>query len=153
MEACVRAEEKNISILGESTFRRGEGESTFRRGEMPLLVVKEPWASMLLDGRKTMEIRGSACRKEEGTVVHIAKSGTSLVYGSVRFVRCVGPLSDSDFEALHPSHLANGEVCSYPKKYGWVFDTPVLWEEPVPYTHPQGAIGWVKWSPSVNARP
>ena len=35
--------------------------------EAPILVVREPWYSLLLDGVKRWEIRGEACRKGPGT--------------------------------------------------------------------------------------
>ena len=55
------------------------------------LLIKEPWISMILEGKKTWEIRGSAT-KRRGRIALVA-SGTGTVVGTCDLVDVVGPLS------------------------------------------------------------
>ena len=43
--------------------------------------MKAEWGNMILDGVKTLEIRGNRCIKHNGKRVGLAFSGTSAIYG------------------------------------------------------------------------
>ncbi|WP_319446122.1 MULTISPECIES: ASCH domain-containing protein [unclassified Mycobacterium] len=111
------------------------------------LIVRDPYASQLLNGEKIWEIRGRPTRIR-GPVV-IVKQGSGKAYGIANLVRVLGPL---DLEDL----VASPEVPSqeradlrrdglpYRRTYAYVFTSPRWFEHPVSYRHPNGAVTWVR---------
>ena len=114
------------------------------REDDPILVVKEPFASDLVDGRKTLELRHCPCRKDIGSKVLIAASGSPLVIGEVTYAGCVGPLSEMELRTRSAEHLFNGRI-TYKYVYGWKFEKAQRYDAPVPYSSRAGAIIWRKF--------
>lgn len=119
------------------------GNETGPRG----LMVRDPFASQLLNGEKVWEIRGRPTQIR-GPVV-IVKSGTGHAYGTANLVRVLGPLDIEDLiEARELPFTERAEIKSdglpYPKTYAYVFSDPKWFERPVPYKHPSGAVTWVR---------
>lgn len=108
------------------------------------LIVREPWISAILNGRKTWELRGSATRVR-GRIGLIA-SGSGNVVGEIDVVGVRGPLTLSELLVNEVSHLVaigRSSPIRYKKVYAWVMANPHRYEEPVPYSHRQGAVIWV----------
>ena len=110
------------------------------------LMVRDPYATQLLNGEKTWEVRGRATQIR-GTVV-IIKSGTGRAYGVVELLRVVGPLSLDDL--VTSDHLTTAEReefprfgLPYPKTFVYEVRNARWFEEPIPYEHPNGAVTWV----------
>ncbi|MNU27379.1 hypothetical protein D3C71_157670 [compost metagenome] len=114
------------------------------------LLVKDPHATSILTGRKLWEIRGSAT-KVRGRV-GIAKSGTGMIFGSVEVVGsrevCLAELLKSPNlpPDEHEMFARIGQV--YDRPHAWELRDAVLFDTPVPYRHPQGAVIWVTLPPS-----
>ena len=62
-----------------------------------ILIIQQPWIDLILDGRKTLEIRGRPCKKERERIYLALSGGGGIVTGSVDYVRCHGPLSNSEW--------------------------------------------------------
>ncbi|MEK3787581.1 ASCH domain-containing protein [Paenibacillus sp. FSL K6-1230] len=104
------------------------------------LIIKPQWADMILSGAKTWEIRGSRTTKRGR--IGIIKSGSGMVYGEVELEDCL-PLT---YEAWHnnmPKHQVPYQNINYKTPYAWVLTNARLYDEPIPYKHPQGAVIWV----------
>lgn len=117
------------------------------RPGLPGLVVRDPYASRLLSGEKVWEIRGRNTNVR-GPVV-ILKSGTGHAFGTVDLVRVLGPLEASDLvNAPELPQAERREIeregLPYAKTYAYVFTDPRRFSEPVRYTHPHGAVTWVR---------
>lgn len=110
------------------------------------LVIKPKWADMILSGVKTWEIRGSKTHKR-GTI-GIIKSGSGLVYGTVELMSCV-PLTMYNWEINKDKHHVSYADIDYKTPYAWVMGNPIIYPEPVPYKHPQGAVIWVRLPKAV----
>lgn len=111
------------------------------------LMVRDPYASQILDGEKVWEIRGRATQVR-GPVV-IVKSGTGRAFGVVNLVRVLGPLDRDDLIEAHELPLSEREEVArdgmpYPKTYAYVFSSPKWFERPISYRHPSGAVTWVR---------
>ncbi|MEC3884903.1 ASCH domain-containing protein [Halobacillus sp. HZG1] len=107
------------------------------------LLVKEPWIDMILSGEKTWEIRGTHTKKR-GTI-GLIKSGTGQVFGTVDVVES-RELSQEEYRKTTHLHGIPEEDCRqmpYKRTCAWVLQNPVLYEEPLAYTHPAGAVIWV----------
>jgi hypothetical protein len=127
-----------------STHPADQGDSEFGpRG----LLVRDPYATQLLNGEKIWELRGKATQIR-GTIA-IIKSGTGRVYGTVRLVRVLGPLALDDLVLAHELPRDEREEfrhdgLPYAKTYAYVLSDPRWFERPIPYHHPSGAVTWVR---------
>ncbi|SDO71204.1 ASCH domain-containing protein [Halobacillus sp. SY10] len=115
------------------------------------LLVKEPWIDLILSGEKTWEIRGTNT-KHRGTT-GLIKSGTGHVFGTVEIVDSQ-PLTKAEYErstSLHGIPEENCQQLPYKRTYAWVLRNPFFYEEPIPYTHPLGAVIWVDLDKAMKA--
>jgi len=117
-------------------------------------MVRDPYASQLLDGEKTWEIRGRATQIR-GPVV-IIKSGTGKAFGVVDLVTVIGPLRLEDL--VSSTHLPSSEReefrkmgLPYPKTFAYVVKNPRWFAAPISYRHPYGAVTWVNL-PSLDTK-
>jgi len=107
------------------------------------LVIKQPWIDLIFDGKKTWEIRGSNT-KIRGTIALI-QSRSGKVIGTAELVDSI-PLDLPSYQTNQMRHqipLDRFEGLPYPKTHAWVLENAVRFDEPIPYTHPQGAVIWV----------
>lgn len=107
------------------------------------LIVKEPWISLILSGKKIWEIRSSNT-KIRGKIALI-KSGTGLIFGMVDLVdsKRLEVLDYHNSKDKHHIENTEDEPLPYKKIWAWVLENPVIFERPIPYKHPQGAVIWV----------
>ncbi|MEM0443452.1 MAG: ASCH domain-containing protein [Candidatus Caldarchaeum sp.] len=103
------------------------------------LIVKQPYAGLIISGRKKWEMRlwpppaGKLGRK-----VYLLSGGYAL--GVVKVVGVRGPLSRSSVVRLRRYHL--GASTRY--RYGWVLKVVKRFNKPLKYRHPHGAVVWVR---------
>ena len=105
-----------------------------------ILVLKWHWLELILNNSKTLEIRGVALRKGR-YFLGFKKS----IFGWVQFGDPLRIVSLQHWEELRARHCVTAEELPYKKTFG----LPVLHAErlrrPVPYVHPRGAVGIVKY--------
>lgn len=116
------------------------------------LLIRDPYATQILNGEKRWEIRGRATQIR-GTIV-IIKSGTGRAFGTTELKRVLGPLSLEDLtraSELPPAEREEfaREGLPYPRTYAYVLDNPKWFDAPIPYSHPSGAVTWVRL-PELN---
>ncbi|WP_215396928.1 Druantia anti-phage system protein DruA [Rheinheimera oceanensis] len=114
-----------------------------------LLKVRDPWASLILSGHKTWEVRGNKVPESCFGTVGITKSGIkgeSLIYGVIDIVRCSGPLTLQELAAGFKFHRDEEDTKKLPYKntYSWILKNPRLLKKPVKYCNKPGTIIWVK---------
>jgi len=117
------------------------------------LISKSPHVENILSGKKTWEIRGSNT-KIRGEIALI-KSGTGTIVGKCEIVDVIGPLDFSDLEANINKHCVSQDQLDcvfgkYKKLYAWVLNKEKMFDTPVKYMHPQGAIIWVNLKNSLS---
>jgi hypothetical protein len=118
---------------------------------MRALLIRHPHIDKILAGRKKWEIRGSRTTVRE--TIALVASGSGTVIGVCNLVDCRGPLTAVEYRKnARKAGNRPGEVTKRPYKrtYAWVVDTPKTLNKPVPYTHPSGAIIWVKLDTKVE---
>ncbi len=108
------------------------------------LVVREPWASLLVDGAKTLELRRKATARRGRVCV---ASGGQLL-GEVT-VQGSSFLTLSALAAREPEHRVPMEaVEAYASALGglhaWRLGDATRYPDPRPYLHRRGAVGWVR---------
>ena len=111
-----------------------------------ILIIQEPWINLLLDGHKTLEIRGMRCNKPAGEKVYFALSGGGgILLGGMTFVACHGPLAPAEYAERCEQHCVAGTALPYgASTYAWEFKAPVRFRQPVPYLHRHGVVTWAK---------
>ncbi len=130
--------------------RRSLARNPGRQHSELALVVRQPWIDLILAGEKTWEIRGAPTHKR--CHIHLAQSGTGLLFGTVRVVKC--------FEIKHedlPLHVEKHCIqdCTavrYARVYAWVLEGAERSATPRKYTHPKGAITWVRLARDLVTR-
>lgn len=108
------------------------------------LIIKPPWIDLILDGEKIWEIRGNNTNVRGK--IYLIKSGTKQIFGTVELIDSK-PLSYADYienEDKHCISVCKENKLPYKKTYAWVLKNPIQFEKPIPYSHPRGAIIWVK---------
>lgn len=109
------------------------------------LIIKPKWADLILDGYKTIEVRGSKTTIR-GTI-GIIKSGTKQVYGTANLFHCV-ELGEWEFNNVwkprHQLNITYEELLKiYPKPYAWCLKDIKKLDEPKTYEHKKGCVIWV----------
>lgn len=119
------------------------------------LLVREPWITLLVEGRKTWELRGSRTTHRGRT--GLIAAGAGVVVGEARLIDVVGPLGPEELEAAESFHRVGKSMYAdrlpYAQTFAWVFEDAFRYKEPFSYTHPQGAVIWVRLPASQVACP
>ena len=96
------------------------------------LIVKQPWADLIVDARKSWELRGSASLKRERIAILHAGS----IIGEVNMVGCVKIAErreDGSYHCLLPMpldyykdchHVSDFSTFNYKSIFAWVFNHP-----------------------------
>ncbi|MFT4308237.1 MAG: hypothetical protein ACMXYM_02600 [Candidatus Woesearchaeota archaeon] len=109
---------------------------------MRALIIKPKPLELILSSLKVWELRGS--RTHVRGPIKLIASGTGLIIGQAVLVDCIGPLDKSTYESERSKHHSTKPFEEqYAALYAWVFEGARR-IEPVPYSHPKGAIIWVK---------
>ena len=113
------------------------------------LVIDEPWISLILEGRKTWEMR-SRNTQTRGRIALIRK-GSGQVVGIADLVDVIGPLNTSERRARRDKHCIPEELDEASAKWNtaWVLENVRALTAPVPYRHRRGAVTWVKLDDSA----
>ena len=128
------------------------------------LVLKKKWATMVIDGSKTMELRSHATTKRG--LIAIAASKTKTLLGQVEVIDSIllakrnektGLLEDCSPAGLSKTRAFHqvediDMLSSYREVHGWCFRNPVRYDPPKQYTHTPGAIQWVKLKQSAAGK-
>ena len=117
------------------------------------MLIRSPYVEMILNGKKTWEIRGS--RTSVRGRIGLIRSGSGTVIGVCDVVDCLGPLTAEEFRknARKPGLKPSEAVLGYYKKtFAWVVANQRWLKAPVPYVHPSGAVIWVKLDAGTERR-
>lgn len=118
-----------------------------RRASAIALVIKEEWLHLVLAGKKTWEIRGSATARRGR--VHLAKPG-GLIVGSACVAGCA-KIPKQDFAKHIGKHcVPTFSMVPYAEVWAWHLKSVVKYQKPFPYYHAPGAIVWVRPRPVVR---
>ena len=104
-----------------------------------ILILRKPWLDLILSGKKTMEVR--ARRAAAGDYLLGCRGH---VYGRVRLGAAVSLSEPLVWEQYRDHHQCEGGV-PYPRAFGMPLSDVMAFSESVPYTHPRGAVGFVRY--------
>jgi hypothetical protein len=108
----------------------------------PALSVRQPWADLIVIGRKTIEVRSWLTEYRGKVWLHAAKKGDpelerafkveaparGAFLGSFR-LSAVVPLDSTRWELWRPRHLIPGHY--HPGHFAWIIENPIRFPEPI----------------------
>jgi len=112
------------------------------------LIVREPWISLILSGKKTWEMR-SRSTNIRGRI-GLIEAGSGLIVGEVDIVNCFYPLDQSEAKLLIKFHQIKDLSLIAKWNTPWVMSNPKRYDNPVPYSHPRGAVTWVNLAKQIS---
>lgn len=117
---------------------------------MKALIIKQPWIDLILEGKKTIEVRGS--KTNIRGKIALIESGTGHVIGTCQVDDSINIAEHGNIsEIVMKSCVDEKRLLEYYKKpNGWVLSNAKRLETPVKYKHPMGAIIWVTLEESVT---
>ncbi len=108
------------------------------------LIVKSPFADLIIDGNKRWELRSKPVPKSKiGNTILLLSQGNML--GKIKIKKNLGPFDVDELKKtvhLHNSNL-DGLDDSF-STYVWEVEVTEKFVRPKRYFHPQGAQVWVK---------
>ena len=121
---------------------------------MKALIIDEPWIGLILSGKKTWEMRKTACH-HRGQIALIRK-GSGQVVGAAEIAGSLPPFADLDgYRAAESKHCIPPSRQTRAFEDGWrtpwVIENARPLAQPVAYAHPSGAVIWVNLAPDVAA--
>ncbi len=112
------------------------------------LVVREPFASMIVDGKKSWELRSRITHRRG--LIGIVSQGCGRVIGTVEILDVLPEQSIDQLSASWNKHGLSSEQISSPEmrrwRTPWVLGNARRLEVPVSYKHAKGAVVWVTLS-------
>jgi hypothetical protein len=116
------------------------------------LIIDEPWITKILDGKKTWEMRRTAChiRGQIGLI----RKGSGKIVGVADLIDSEAPLGTlKEYAAAGGRHgiPSAGQAAAFTGgwRIPWVLANARRLARPVSYSHPSGAVIWVNLSPVI----
>lgn len=107
------------------------------------LIVNEPFASMIIEGKKTWELRNRLLpTKRQGKEFYLLSKGRAL--GTVRFLYSIGPLSRNQITQNKDKHHCYKLTSAEEPVFAWIVKVEKKYKRPLRYRHPMGARIWVR---------
>lgn len=109
-------------------------------------ILHKKWLDLIIDGKKTLEIRGSNTNKQ-GEKIYLLESGSGRIKAEC-IIEATYPISCSDWSEERENHCVNISYTELKKRYknpyAWVLAEIKPIEDIWYYKHPKGAVTWVK---------
>ena len=105
-----------------------------------ILLIKQKWLALVLAGDKTMEVRGKRLRAGK---CFFARKG--VIYASAALGDAIEIPDAQQWESLQHLHCVPGKVLPYARTFGLPINGVERLNPPIPFHHPKGAVGIVKY--------
>jgi hypothetical protein len=103
------------------------------------LIVRAPWADLLVTGKKRWELRTRQSHKRE--LIGIIEAGKKAIIGVVQIVDSLGPLSNDELRRSEHMHMIPAAMLDAFQRHrtAWVMARAHQFEVPIPCVVPNGA--------------
>ncbi|UGV39969.1 ASCH domain-containing protein [Methanococcoides orientis] len=127
---------------------------------MKVLAIRQPWASLIAEGYKTIEVRTQNTRIREEILIYASRTNPKEcdLETAKKYISCVSLpkgvllatarladsiiLKDEDFQNYFEKHKLSNQTNKF-GHYGWILED-VKKIEPLPFKMPRGAVIWSK---------
>lgn len=110
------------------------------------LIIKKKWLDLIISGKKTLEIRGSNTKKI-GEPIYLLESGTHRVRGICK-IKGTHLMTRNNWDKEKDKHCVDISFLElnkiYLTAYAWELTDIEVFEDVSYYSHPKGAVIWVK---------
>jgi len=121
---------------------------------MRALAVRQPWASLIIEGLKTIEVRSKPTKLRERVAIYASKAMqatlegehgpdynsrillTGMILGTVEIVACSKVNDAIKYTAYNIEHFAPDEYYKEDKTYFWHLRRPQMFDLPIPIKWP-----------------
>ena len=114
-----------------------------------VLIIRPAWSQLILEGHKTVEVRGMPT--DHRGLVWVSESGSRFLQGVFELWACEGPLSQKRWEQLRSQHLVSGERAYGASTYAWFLRRARRLSYPVPCAR-STQVTWVRYRALGDAR-
>ena len=105
-----------------------------------ILLLKQHWMALVLDGSKTMEIRG---KRLKAGVAYFGRKGT--IYACATLGDAIEIRDTQQWDSLRCQHRVPEIALPYKRTFGLPINKMECLNPPIPFRHPKGAVGIVKY--------
>jgi hypothetical protein len=105
------------------------------------LIVKKFWLDKIFDEGKTWEMRTT--RTKISGKIRLIESGSGMIVGECEIIGCSYIPIKANSKYFDKHKVEDVELLKK-WKYPWIITNAKRYEKPIPYTHPKGAVIWVK---------
>ena len=120
--------------------------STPARGER-ILILREHWLELILSGEKTLEIRGKRLKQGDVWLGYRQEVMGKAYLGEAIFID-----SAEAWNARRSQHRVETRALPYKKTWALPLAKVLRLPKTMPYLHPRGAVGIVRFIPPVTAK-
>jgi len=108
------------------------------------LIIKEKWLNLILDGKKTWEIRNNTTTKI-GTRIGLIKSGSGKVFGECNIIDSISLTKEILLKNIDKHYISKESIdqITYKHPHAWVLSNVKKYISPIPYKHKNGSVIWV----------
>lgn len=133
----------------------GHTPCAIAHGPHVALVVRSPWAQMIVSGEKTWELRSTGTSRRGRIAIALAGSGHLLGEVTLTGAKCVQQESgdDSALKRNKDKHCVETWPFIRSKKvWAWELANAKKYDQPVPYSHTKGCIVWVRLTKDASSK-
>ena len=105
-----------------------------------ILILKQPWLDLILQGTKTLEIRSQPLSAGSYWLGH-----KKIIFGAAQLGQAIPVLSAEQWASLRPQHRCNDATPPYRTTYALPVLSAQATNPRVRFQHPRGAIGIVRF--------
>lgn len=115
-----------------------------------ILLIRPEWLDKIINGKKTIEIRGTKCQSKINTTIGLAYCGPNVDKNNRKLIATAYLSGYKQYNTIEEYHIDINKHCSYhetlpyKKTYGWILENIKKLEEPVDFTYKKGAVIWIK---------
>lgn len=107
---------------------------------MKALIIKKEWLNKIFFEKKIWEMR-TQCTKVRGTI-YLIEAGSGLIRGECQLIDSF-KVSPEDIIINKDKHQVDDLKLLKKWNCAWVLSDIIVYDKPIPYKHPQGAVIWV----------
>lgn len=115
-----------------------------------VLLIRPEWLDRIINGEKSIEIRGAPCHSKIDTTIGLAYCGPTIDKTNRKIIATAYLSGYKQYNTINEyqsdinKHCSYHEKLPYKKTYGWILDEVQILNEPITFQYKKGAIIWIK---------
>ena len=116
-----------------------------------ILLIRPEWLDKIINGEKTIEIRGQKCQSKVNTTIGLAYCGPNVNKIDRKIIATVYLSGYKQYNTIEEyqtdrnKHCTHYETLPYKKTYGWILENINRLDNPINFEYKKGAVIWVNY--------